>query len=47
VTERALVPLERLEHDATLTWQMAVLKDVAGHESSFLTRALADIGRTA
>jgi hypothetical protein len=47
VTERAVVTLERLEHDAALTWQVPMLEEEAGHASSFPRRAAADIGRTA
>src|SRR6266508_71229 len=38
VTERALVPLERREHDPALMWLVSVLKEVAGHGSSMRPR---------
>jgi hypothetical protein len=41
------VSLERGEDDAALVRLVAVLEQVAGHESSVLLRACADIGRTA
>ncbi len=46
MTERALVPLERREHDATLVRLVAVLQEVTGHASSLPPRARIDIGRT-
>jgi hypothetical protein len=43
--QRALVPLERREHDAALVRLVAMLQEVMGHPSRVLPRTWTDIGR--
>ena len=47
VTERALVPLERREHDPALLRLVAMLEEEERHRSSVSPRACGDIGRAA
>ena len=46
MTQRALVPLERREHDAALVRLVAMLQEVMEHPSRLLPRRCTDIGRT-